>query len=267
LLQYALPFASLCLVLAPGIAAGGVPEISPGECIYLVGAPPGAPAAAEEERNGDGGRFEVCTNPVAGGAANRDGDNMVQAWIMRRVNLNFQPDSCRAFAWVSHDFRVPDTTAGPVPASITMEGFFTGVIDSGEFFIDYDTFDSGARLWIELLERNPETAGLAMVAEAEVFDREIPEGILELQGLFARQVQVTLRPGAVYQVRLHLEVWVDAAGVDNWVMEEVDFGLPGPIGPDTRFARYDSIKVCRVWFSCWTFLAQSGTRDSENSVR
>jgi len=23
----------------------------------------------------------------------------------------------------------------------------------------------------------------------------------------------------------------------------------------------------RVWFSCWTFLAKSGTRDSENSAR
>ena len=241
-------------VLLPGVTArGAAPEVPVGECLYLVGAPPGAPAATDEERNGDGGLFDICENPVAGGAANRDGENMVQAWIEKWIDSH--PDSaatsCRAFAWVSHDFRVPDAAAGEVRGIIAMEGVYQGIIDSGTvgtFCGDTPIFDSGALLRVQLLELSDETGGRDVATESVVFSYAFPEGILKPEGPFGRRLEATLRPAHTYRVRLYLEVWVEDEGAwdpcgfnRNW--EEVNFGLPGWYGKG-KVARYDSIEVC-----------------------
>ena len=238
-------FTFILFSLVMSFATANAPEVSPGECLYLVGAPPGASAAAEEECHDDADIFEVCLKPVAGSAVNQFGDNMVQAWIERSLSSFDDPNSCRTFAWVSHDFRVPDSLSGPARATVSMEGFYRGVIDSGIVYsLWWGTFFSGAQLRVDLSEIDPLTGNETVIAEADVFRREIPEGILKLEGPFGRRLEATLFPGAIYRVKLYLEVWVElGGGIQNIEQKEVNFGMPGS-SPAFYFAQYDSIRVC-----------------------
>lgn len=112
----------------PGISAAAAPVVQPGSCLYLVGAPPGAPAAAAEERDGDAGVMTECGISDAGAAINRDGENWIQAWAPSPsfVQLN---KSCVAFAWISHDFEVGPGFGAPIKGIVRVMGRYFGKLE------------------------------------------------------------------------------------------------------------------------------------------
>lgn len=234
--------AAIVLILPlPSIASA--PEVDAGKCLYLVGAPPGLPQAADEETDGDAGLFDGCGNPVAGAQINEFGDNMLQAWVGGIAKDRPGNFSCRAFAWVSHAFVAGAGSSAPLEARIQMLGDYNGMIEPGEASDLGELFDTGATLELQLFEEDPATGRYVHITTSPIFVREIPEGLLLLDSEFGEALGARLVPGRRYSVRLYLEVWADgpALNAQNLPRNQVDFG--DPFFPN-RYANYDSIEVC-----------------------
>jgi len=224
--------------LAATWAGAAVPVIPEGQCVYLVGAPPGAPAAAEEQKVSGQGTFYHWGVTACGTAVERDGENMVQAWTS---GLSY-PYDCRRFAWIAHEFRI--SSAGEmVPADVTMEGDFNGRAE----VLHYGWTGLGnpgpIQLRADLIEMDPRTGREILVVGEEISNQRSPawgdpdQDPLVWRERFGRRLAARLRPGATYRIRLHLEIW---DGTDHG-SAQVDVGRPGSPG---HFARYNRIKVC-----------------------
>jgi hypothetical protein len=241
----------LCLAVAIGLllmgpsALADPPVLQEGQCVYLVGAPPGGVQAPTEERASEAGHEGVCTNP-GGEEANRDGQNMAQAWWDAPLYQDLH--WCRRYVWVGHDFVVESDTI-LIPATVTMEAdyrgwesFFPWAFGWGGY-AGWWHWESGPfRLRFQLLELDPLSGGEIPVGDADLVEWLPcrPIGSQQLwSGSVGRRLHAHLRPGVRYRARLYLEVWEPDAAWPG-VHQYVDFGKPY----SNTFAQYDRIQVC-----------------------
>jgi hypothetical protein len=202
--------------------------MAPGECLYLVGAPPGAPAAETEERV-EGSSVETgCTLPH-GVDLNRDGENMIQAWVSRDPGVPFGQAVCALEGWVGHELTAVTEAEAPFAAWITMSGGYAGLLENAG-----GSRTNTVRLGVRLVES---PAGeRTVVAQQSVYVREVEVANppVEPAAAFSARLRADLMPGRSYAVELSL--WLDGQGA----IESLDFGQTGA----ERFARYDRVEVC-----------------------
>lgn len=221
--------AALLLVVAaarPALAAA--PEVQAGECLYLVGAPIGAAAAASAETSSDHGVLGGCAL-VATTSVNVGRADSAEA-VFERPLVGFIGD-CTAFAWVGHAFTT-DLNVERGDVKVTLRGNVLGLLRSYGSLLDGTAAVVTATL--ELLRRDPESGALTVVASELLVDRTLQFGALSLDEPLARQLTAVVSPGETYVVRLFLQV-VGSVGIDI-----ADLGSPG----SGRGAWYDSIEVC-----------------------
>lgn len=219
--------ASLASFAVPSLALADPPAVSSGECLYLVGAPPGAPAAAVEERV-EGSRVVPECTVVHGMDLNRDGDNMIQGWTEGRPDTS--EAQCLLSGWVGHEFTAESAGTPSVQATVTVEGAYDGEIENR--FIDLG-LGSSARIVLRVVE-DPRTRRV-IVAERIVADfHNVMNPPLQPAEPFAAALTTRLRASRPHAAELVLELH----GVSQ--ITSLDFGAPA----SGRFARYDAIEVC-----------------------
>lgn len=226
-----------CTFALPAAAAGTAPVIGEGECLYLLGAPPGAPEAGTEEKVGDAGLIDVCERDA--GAEINSSDNLARAWIEKALRDPNRVDSCRTFAWVGHAFELEPSESKLLHGSVAMTAFLRGVLAPK---LKSSSFGVSALVRIEVVEISE--AGEAVAASIDAFNWGlVREGRQVFEGPIGGRLDLDLRPAHTYQVRLYLEVWSESGGgtLPGSEAGEVDFGrFPG----QNRGASYDSIEVC-----------------------
>jgi len=238
----------LCLVAAGASAA--VPVIQEGDCVYLTGAPPGGHAAIDEEKHSGSGlmwRSEVLNpdNLVCEAAIERDGLNMLQAWIKVENDpvISYPGAGCRMRVWTGHDFQVM-SARGTARGSVTMEGDYSlawtnlwagwGSVLERPPILRMDLLEVDALTGRESLAESAELLRLEPLVYVPHNTPRIPFN--QLAEVFGRRLDSHFRPGATYRARLVLEL--SAVGLHGL---GVDIGeMPG----DNRGARYERIKVC-----------------------
>jgi len=217
--------AGLVLVLAASVAAT-VPVIQEGECVYLLGAPPGGTLAGSEERESAAFVRERCdtNNFDVEAATNRDGENMVQLYLHSEGTSTSR---CQATGWVGHAFEID--ARGPRDVFITMEGIYRG------FLLGSGTQGQAPlfTLAVELLKADPSTATKAVAVSSPIHE-SLPVAAARYDEAWGKALSARLEPDSTYWVRMRMEAGTDER--NEWV----DFGSQG----SGNFARYDRIKVC-----------------------
>jgi len=221
----------LCLVAAGASAA--VPVIQEGECVYLVGAPPGGQAAADEEKvSGEGWTLESGYSDECGTAIERDGEYMVHAWA--RMDAVTKPGACWLYAWIGNEFQI--SSVGPAaPVEVTMEGSFSGQSYNVGAWWGSWVAGGGSLMRAELLEVDPLSGQEIALGSTGIVQAMHSAYHLMLDEEFGIRLDARLRPGVVYRVRLFLDIHVEGGRT------YIDFGHPNYPG---GFASYDRIKVC-----------------------
>lgn len=218
----------ICL-LALEPARAQPPEIEAGGCLYLVGAPSGAPAAETEETFTESRIFDGCVHP-ARVDHNRDAPNMVQAWIEEDVLVDTGASICELQGAVGHVFRTSADLPEGTRAWISLAASLSGRIRTQHVG---QTDGSRLALSIRVEEVSP-TAPLRL-SDTELWtfelNRESDSSRAEAGGA---RVPIHVRGGREYRVALLLH----ARGSGGF--EFVDAGRPG-----TAYgAAYESIEVC-----------------------
>jgi hypothetical protein len=212
------------LLLPLGVAAQA-PVIGEDECLYLTGAPAGAPAAETEETASG---FEILEECAADAHfdLNRDRPNQVQGWM----SLIPVPTSrhCVGSGWVGHRFTCGG--ARPALATIRASGAWQGLLEGGISNIDRPT---NARIDVRLSALGD--SGELVARERPILSSSEHFGRLVLDSTWGVELQHVLLPGQSDElsVRLELEVW---AGFDD-----LDFGRPGA---GRQGVTYDAIEAC-----------------------
>lgn len=208
-----------------------VPEVGVGECLYLVGAPAGAPEAETEERVSGSEVDEGC-NQIHGVDLNRDGENMVQAWIHENAAVSDAGErTCRLQGWVGHEFTVAAPEGEWLNALVTVTGHLSGEWRSQIFNAEGG---SSYRVGLRLVEAPG--ARRTVVADRLVTERFVQsETILGADEDFSFRFPALLGNG-VYSA----ELWVALEGQNR--LEFLDFGETD----DDRHVRYSSIEVCAL---------------------
>src|SRR5438132_456647 len=111
---------ALIVVLVAPCALAQVPALSPGQCVYLVGAPAGAPAAATEAAGHDGIVFPICTGNAAIDE-DRDRPHSLQAWC---TAIAGSADDCTVALATWNEFRLDATTV--TRGRVIVHGAFMG---------------------------------------------------------------------------------------------------------------------------------------------
>jgi hypothetical protein len=230
----------VALGAAPSLADAAIPVVDPGDCVYLVGAPPGLPAATDSAvASGTQilGVNRIALTPCAPPSVDVQADtspHLLQAWID-------EPDAlgeCVAIAWTANDFQV-GLGVGEVSGTVTVEGRVTGSLSAlnqagGEFWPA--SSHGRAEVKLEILETSRPGGQETIVAASTVFEREVFSGRSSFDERFGRRLEMNLSRGSTYRVRLHLEL---VGGVLTGSPFGQEIGLtPG------RGARYDRIEVC-----------------------
>lgn len=210
-------------------AAAQPPVVDSGECLYLVGAPGGAPAAETEERTTFSRVLDVCTQP-AQVDLNRDGENMIQAWIDLDPSILPSERACELEGSIGHVFEASGEIDSPVRAWASMRGRVNAeILNEISIFGKTSLF----RLRARVIEHSD--AGAIVVGEADIL--EVAATVQETRLIdeeFGASVAFFAKPGRQYGFELGLGL---AARHSTLGM---DVGHPGT----ERWARYDSIEIC-----------------------
>lgn len=220
------PLAVLALAIP---AAAQPPEIGAGECLYLVGAPPGAPAAETEETFEESRIYDGCRHP-AQVDLNRDGPNSVQAWIEEDPFVTGQESYCRAMGLVGHSFM----TAEDLPAD-TQAWVSVGASLGVRLSLDGATGFTPSSVDLKLRIEEVGSGGRIRLAEVTLWRLQANHrGDVTESEEGGLRVPFPARPGRQYRIALVME----AAGVGGITL--LDAGRPGTeLG-----AHYGFIEVC-----------------------
>lgn len=220
------PLAVLALAIP---AAAQPPEIGAGECLYLVGAPPGAPAAETEETFEESRIYDGCRHP-AQVDLNRDAPNSVQAWIEEDPTISGNESYCEVLGVVGHVFATPSDLPVGTRAWVSVSASMAARISG------FSTVEDAANL-IEPSLRVEEVGPDEAVRLAEVplwcFSAAVWGDLTRVESGGGR-VGVEIRGGREYRV----SVVVRVRGVGNFSL--VDAGRPG----EDLGVSYAAIEVC-----------------------
>lgn len=218
----------LAAALPVAISTAAPPVIAPGECLYLVGAPPGEPLAATEETDAGTLVRDTCTAVDEHVGTNEGLSNSAHAFAL--TPLGFGRRTCTAAAWISHTFSTsPD--GEPVRGHVTVTGGVLGFVElpaSGS-----DDSEAAFDVSLQILEIDPSLPTPTILASETLLSGAAGLGLTTFDEPFSRRLDATLRPGRTHAVRLVLTVWGSFAFTS-------DFGSPG----SGRNVHYDSIETC-----------------------
>lgn len=238
------------VTLLTGPAAAQPPVVEAGECLYLVGAPAGAPAAETEERTESSRIYEACTME-AHVDLNRDGENMIQAWMAPDPAAPPVRQNCESTGAVGHLFRISPAAGGPIQATVGVRGRYAFRLE-GSGSGDGDRFGAGARVQVEAGELSSE--GELVIIERPVADFSAhSDERRDIDDTFGVAIDLLVRPGRTYFLRLAL-----ALDATNRVLT-ADAGSPGSgLGVE-----YQSIEICVAAASIGT---AAGTEALEHAL-
>lgn len=222
--------AVISLLLVPHAVRSVTPEVRPGTCLYLIGAPAGAPAATTEETVESARVYETCDS-IAHLTPHAAGDSRIEAWIEPTNPLGNTAEACLAETAIGHLFSVgalSGATNGHVDVTGAYDGFMFTRVDI------HTASTSSAKLELLLEEQDPLSLAWITMNSATVFERVVDGQSLEMSGSFARRLDGRFRAGRTYAVRMSLQIG------QTRVFRTIDFGSPG----SGRNAHYDSIEVC-----------------------
>lgn len=222
--------AVLALALAPLGASAQAPTVRPGECLYLIGAPPGAPAAATEQAYDGTKVYDVCTH-VPHVEVGRDAPHRLTAWMEWLTPSTSDPAGCTALAWSSQEFVIPSDV--PSVVSVGASGDLRGYYRTNR--ADLSTSPTFVSLTIDLLEVGTDGSERAMVSRS-IFRTELNSNELVLDEAWAATLQAHAARGGQYRVRLTLML---EAGR---FFRDLDFGTPG----SSRGAAIASVEACVI---------------------
>lgn len=232
--RHALPLAS-CLLAGMLVAASSVaapPVVEPGDCLYLVGAPPGEPLAPTESTASGTHVYQGCTD-AAYATVHGSSPTSVEVAV---VGTGVVAGTCRLWSWTGHEFTI-GMAAGPVRAEVDMAGTINGSM--------FMTFVAGLGevkqrrvvISIEIQELSPGSTQGVVVAEATVLDiTSLVNAIGVVGESFDRRLSFDARPGGTYRAQLYLL----AEQAQPPAASTLDFGSPG----SGNGAQYSRIKVC-----------------------
>ena len=205
------------------------PVVAPGSCLYLVGAPAGAPAATTEQTESGTEVLEICNSTFAHVGTNEVGPNSAEAYVMTPIGTG--ATACTASAWVGHSFgTAPD--GGPVHGEVTVTGAIKGLVQlpSSTTIAGLARFD----ISLQLLDFDPVLPTPTVVNSVSiVIEPEAGNGTTIFDQPFSRRLDAVFVPGRIYGVRLRVTV-------RGSVTYTSDFGSPG----SGNNVHYDSIEVC-----------------------
>lgn len=200
------------------------PVVRPGECVYLYGAPPGAPAAATEEFAHGTRVYDLCTysNAIEVG---RDAPHRVTGEIT--LLGGSVPRGCIVTGWSEHRFRVGG--AEPVRVMASAAGDARGVIESLT-----DGFDPAeVVMTLAVLELRADDSERVLASE-RVIRHQVGTSRVVVDDLWGRTLVAHAQPGALIAVRLTLEL------IARSNFRLIDFGAPGT----GRGVGYATVDVC-----------------------
>ena len=221
-----------CVVLSLAVPASAVdaPVIRPGECLYLLGAPAGAPAATTEVSY-DGTEFTDTCSHIPHAEVNRDAPHRMSVWIERRNLLPGEPNGCFVAAFSANEFSIPaDIGAAWLFASAS--GDATGLMEGA----GAANFDERMRATLELQALAVAPDGSERVLAARnVLEREVSaQAVMSVENRWSSTLSVPVAGGGTYRLRLRLQLQIFHGLVT------MDFGTPA----SGRGAGYDSLSVC-----------------------
>jgi hypothetical protein len=222
LAAFALTFPCLAQAVDP-------PAVQPGECLYLLGGPPGAPAATVEVTNSGTRIYDNCAPHVPHAGVGRDAPHRLTAWAEFQNPAGFENQGCLIQAWSEHEFRVDSD--GPAWIHVSAAGRMTALLRAlGASSIDKSVT---ASLVLELRQQSPD-GGDRVIALRPVVERGVVTKELVIDDPWGLTLAALVPSGGVYRARLQLEIDVEK------FFREADVGSVG----SGRGAGYDSIEVC-----------------------
>lgn len=206
------------------------PAIEAGECLYLVGAPPGAPAAETEETTQGTRIYDGCTLP-ASVEVDADGPYRVRAWMTEEPSLGPSRNVCELVGRVGHQFVVVEGGEDRLRAWVRVSGTARGLIEST---LSSENVQHLARVVVIATELGPDGRPAEVARKVAFAKYTVSNERRRLDESFGVRLDFDARPGATYSVELLLEL-EGRANVDL-----IDFGRPGT----DRFAGYDQVEAC-----------------------
>ena len=224
-----LVLAAFSLMLPCLARAVDPPAVQPGECLYLLGAPPGAPAATVEVTHSGTKIYDDCRPHVPHVEVGRDAPHRLTAWAEWRSPTGFEYQGCLIQAWSEHEFRVDSD--GPAWIHLSAAGRMTALLRA----FDNSSFDKPltASLVLELRQQSPD-GGDRVIELRPVIVRGAATKELVIDDAWGLTLAALVPSGGVYRARLQLEIDVEK------FFREADVGSVA----SGRGAGYDSIEVC-----------------------
>lgn len=218
---------SLAVIASPASAVDP-PLVAPGDCLYLLGAPPGAPAATTEVSGSGTKIYDVCDTD-AQAEVGRDAPHRIHLWAEHDPGF-FNLRGCQFEGYSEHEFQ---TDPGPAWITVAASGWIKGVVQSPSSAIA-----NTCRLTLDLQLVALTDAGSVVLRSTRVFVQE-PAGSLARRNVddgWSGAVTALASDTATYRARLLLGMDIQGE------YTEVDLGSPG-----SEFgAWYDTIQVCTI---------------------
>lgn len=223
-------FGLIIVALALPARAVDPPVVAPGECLYLIGAPPGEPAATTEV-TGSGTRiYDVC-DTAAFAEVGRDAPHRIHLWAVNGL-AGSDSRGCRFEGYSEHEFNVGGST--PTWVTISASGSVTGLLRNSSV----STNQVPLVVTLQLRAISVSATGDTVLQTTEVL-RHAPGsllGELNIDDNWSGSLRVLVRSGERLKVRLVLTV--EIAGR----YQVLDLGAPG-----SGFgAHYDSLLACTI---------------------
>jgi hypothetical protein len=219
-------------LLSPVLSArADPPVVEPGECLYLVGAPAGAPAAAREQTH-EGTRVrDVCNAVDEHVGTNEVGPNSASVFIASP--LGSAERGCEVAAWVGHEFDAGGTAR--TTGRITVTGALLGHIAQFNTSAAFAGVEGRVAVEMQVVATDPALPSVeTILASAVLLERSVTIGELDFDEPFSQRLEATFVHGRTYGARLV----VTLQGAIGFY--DLDFGSPG----SGNNVRYDSIEVC-----------------------
>ena len=232
------PLALLSALTISESAKAQAPEIRRGECLYLLGAPPGAPAATTQQSY-EGTKVHDVTSWTTAVDVGRDAPHRLTAVIRTPPAVSGAPAGAHVTAWSEHEFLLTRTGATLVTASAW--GDIRGALQAAGLT------DGECSVSLALALVHVEGGSQRIVAQAEVLRRSTVNALVRVDETWARSLSFIAPVPGTYRLRLTLEIRTELG------FRELDFDRAA----EGYGAQYAGIEICT------TPIATSDEADSD----
>lgn len=220
-----------CALVAIAVPAGAVdpPVIRPGECLYLLGAPPGAPAATTEVSY-DGVIVRDHCSQVPHAEIGRDAPHRITTWMDRRIPLVDEPRGCQVAAFAENEFAV--LASDPAWIQVSASGTIAGQMGDDVPGVGGTSIEAILSLVLEQVAPDGTAVSLSR-DEVRHHVIDVTNQLL-VDDSWSGTVSARVAGGGLFRIRLAFELRADG------IVSVLDFGTPG----SGRGVGFDRVSAC-----------------------